>query len=148
MANIRIKVTDPGETEVFYMRVPNDVPVGDLRDAMVDSMELPLRGQRRRRLHYHLSVRNPDGNLDWLDENNTLEDSEVQDGDPLQLVKETLGDESPSSEKSQEPEVLTEGSGAVLEKLYSFEERVGEIENKLVEVAGAFDTISSITFDH
>ncbi len=88
MPNIKIEVRNPAETEKFTMAVPNDVPVGDLRDAIVDSMGLPLRGQGGRSLRYHLSVRDRDGNLEQLNENDSLEENEVQEEDELQLTVE------------------------------------------------------------
>ncbi len=88
MANIRIGVINPAETEKVTMQVPDDAAVGDLRDAIVDAMGLPLRGQNGRRLRYHLSGRDQQGNLERLDEDSTLEENEVQDGDALQLAVE------------------------------------------------------------
>jgi hypothetical protein len=90
MANITIGVINPAETEKVTMGVPNDVPVGYVTEAMVDNMGLPLRGQDGRRLRYHLSARDRDGNLERLDDKQTLEENEVGDRDMLQLTVEMV----------------------------------------------------------
>lgn len=90
MAPLRIGVINPTETEKVTMQVPNDVPVQDLREAMVERMDLPSRGQNGERMRYHLNVRNSEGKLERLNDRDTLEQSEVQDGDILQLTVEMV----------------------------------------------------------
>jgi hypothetical protein len=88
MTIITVGVINPAETEKVTMQVPDDVAVGDLRDAIVDQMGLPPRGQNGRRLQYHLSIRDSDGNLERLNESDTLEENEVGDGGVLQITVE------------------------------------------------------------
>lgn len=90
MANITIGVINPAETEKVTMQVPNDVPVGYVTEAMVEAMGLPVRVEDGRRLRYHLSARDQNGNLERLDDKQTLEENEVQDGDVLQLTVEMV----------------------------------------------------------
>jgi hypothetical protein len=90
MANITIGVVNPAETEKVTAQVPNDVAVGYITEAIVDRMGLPPRGQDGRRLRYHLSSRDRDGNLARLDDNQTLEENEVGDSDVLQLTVEMV----------------------------------------------------------
>jgi hypothetical protein len=102
MANITIGVVNPPETEKATAQVPNDVPVGRLTEAIVDSMGLPLRGQDGRRLRYHLSSRDRDGNLIRLNGNQSLKENEVGDGDVLQLTVEMVSDELDARPFAQE----------------------------------------------
>lgn len=90
MASLNVGVITPDETQKFTMQVPDDVPVQDLREAMVENMGLPSRGQYGERMRYHLNIRNPEGKLERLDDRDTLEQSEVQDGDVLQLTVEMV----------------------------------------------------------
>ncbi len=88
MPNIQIGVRNPAETEKVTMQAPDNVPVRDVTDAMVDSMGLPPRGQDGRRMRYHLSARDKDGKLRRLNDKQSLAENEVQDGDVLQLTVE------------------------------------------------------------
>jgi len=90
MASLRVAVINPAETEKVTMQVPNDIPVQDLRVAMVEHMGLPPRGQNGERMRYHLNVRNAEGKLERLNDRETLEQSDVQDGDILQLTVEMV----------------------------------------------------------
>jgi hypothetical protein len=92
---MRIGVVNPAETEKVTMQVPEDVPVRDITDALVDSMGLPLRGQDGQRLRYHLSGRDSDGRLRRLDNKDTLEENEVADGGVLQLTVEMVAGKLP-----------------------------------------------------
>ena len=88
--SIRVGVINPAETEKVTMQVPEDVAVQDLREAMVEQMGLPTRGQNGQRLRYHLNVRTEDGTLERLDDGASLEENEVQEGDVLQLTVEMV----------------------------------------------------------
>ncbi len=90
MPDIRIGVINPAETEKVTMQLPNDAPVADVTNAMVQAMNMPPVGQDGRRIRYHLSVRDHDGNLERLDEKRTLEENGVQDGSVLQLTVEMV----------------------------------------------------------
>ena len=90
MANITIGIINPAESEKATAQVPDDVPVGHLTEAIVDSMGLPVRGQDGRRLRYHLSTRDRDGNLERLNDNQSLEENEVGADDVLQLTVEMV----------------------------------------------------------
>jgi hypothetical protein len=90
MPTIQVGVINPSETEKFVMQVPDDVPVRDLQEAMVEQMNLPIRGNNGERLRYHLNVRNQDGNLERLDEHETLDENDVEAGDVLQLNVEMV----------------------------------------------------------
>ena len=87
---IRVGVINPAETEKVTMQVPEDVAVQDLREAMVEQMGLPTRGQNGQRLRYHLNVRTEEGTLERLDDGASLEENEVQEGDVLQLTVEMV----------------------------------------------------------
>lgn len=90
MAEITVGIINPTETEKTTVVVPNDVAVGSITEAMVDAMGLPPRGNNGRRLRYHLSERNEDGDLERLSEKETLEENEVGDGAVLQLTVEMV----------------------------------------------------------
>jgi hypothetical protein len=87
---ITVGVINPAETEKVTMRVPNDAPVADIRDAIVDAMDLPSRGQDGQRIRYRLAIRNEDGRLEQLNEKETLEEAEVGDGAILQITVEMV----------------------------------------------------------
>ena len=97
MAIITVGVVNPAETEKVTMQVPTDAPVGDLTDAMVEQMGLPLRAANGQRTRYHLGLRERDPNPNTprmnvrrLDDNRSLEQNGVQDGDALQLTVEMV----------------------------------------------------------
>jgi uncharacterized ubiquitin-like protein YukD len=85
---ITVGVINLAETEKVTMRIPNDAPVADIRDAIVDAMDLPSRGQDGRRIRYRLATRNEDGRLEQLNEKDTLEAAKVGNGDVLQVLVE------------------------------------------------------------
>jgi hypothetical protein len=86
MANIQIGVINPEETEKVTMQVPNDVPVRDVTEAIVELMKLPPQEQYGELLRYWLNRREPDGHLERLQDNLTLGENRVQGGDVLQLL--------------------------------------------------------------
>jgi hypothetical protein len=90
MPAIQVGVINPSETEKVVMQVPNDVPVRELQEAMVEQMGLPTRGNNGERLRYNLNVRNQNGTLDRLNDRETLEENEVDAGDILQLNVEMV----------------------------------------------------------
>jgi hypothetical protein len=90
MANINIGVIDPSQSSKTNMEVPNDTPVGDLTEAMVEAMGLPVTGSNGRPLRYQLSARGEDGRLTRLTENRTLEQNSVQQDTVLQLSVEMV----------------------------------------------------------
>lgn len=173
MADITIGIINPAETERVNIIVPNDVPVGQLTEAIVDAMGLPLRGQDGRRLRYHLNARDQNS-LEQLDNDAALDQNEVQDGGILQLTVEMTAGPIPSSFKdflleelgklkvriavlegasvspneSSKVGQVEDGSAltdntGVILKLGELEERIEALETKLVEVATMFNSIST-----
>lgn len=98
MPSIQVGVINPSETEKVTMQVPDDVPVRDLQDAMVEQMDLPTRGKNGERLRYHLSVVRKGEPLERLDNNETLQENNVQNGDVLQLTVEMVAGACKNSE--------------------------------------------------
>jgi hypothetical protein len=98
---VRIGVINPSESEKVTMDVPNDAVVRNLTDAIVDTMGLPLRGENGRRLRYHLSTRDSEGHLERLDENTTLDENQVDNGDVLQVTVEMTAGNLPAQTLKQ-----------------------------------------------
>jgi len=90
MAHITINVINPAETEKITMQVPDDVITRDLRKAIVTTIGLPIYDRNRKRLRYHLSLRDDNSRLERLDFRKTLAENEVCNGDTLQLTVEML----------------------------------------------------------
>lgn len=88
MSRITIAVVNPSETEKTTITVPDDVAVGDLTAAIVKELGLPQRGSNGRRLRYHVNLSDEEGNLEQLDESESLDENEVDDGSVLQLTVE------------------------------------------------------------
>ena len=95
MANIRIGVIDPAQSEKTNMEVPNDVAVGPLVEAMVEQMRLPTTGPNGRPNRYQLNLRQPDGRLTRLDDAQTLQQNGVQQDGVLQLTVEMVAGRQP-----------------------------------------------------
>ena len=89
MPTIQVGVINPTETEKFVMQVPDDVPVRDLQEAMVEQMNLPTRGNNGERLRYHLNVQRGE-TLDRLQDRETLDEAGVDAGDVLRLTVEMV----------------------------------------------------------
>jgi hypothetical protein len=90
MTAIRIGVINPAETEKVTMQVPDDVILRDLREAMVEQMGLPTSRSNGQPISYHLNIRADDGKLKRLEDEVTLGEIEVQEGDVLQLTVEMV----------------------------------------------------------
>ncbi len=90
MSSIAIGVISPSQSSKTSMEVPDDTPIGDLVESMVEAMELPVTSSSGRQLHYQLSVRGEDGRLNRLAENRTLEQSGVQQDAVLELSVEMV----------------------------------------------------------
>lgn len=90
MARIGIGVIDPSQSEKTNMEVPDDVRVEDLVEAMVEEMGLPVNGANGRPNRYQLNLRQANGHLTRLDENQTLGQNNVQAEATLQLTVEMV----------------------------------------------------------
>lgn len=90
MSVMRIGVIDVSQSEKTNMEVPDDVPVEDLVEAMVEAMGLPANGANGRPNRYQLNLRQPDGRLTRLDENQTLTQNGVQAEATLQMTVEMV----------------------------------------------------------
>jgi len=88
MSQIVIAVIDPSQSEKTNMEVPDDVDVRSLTEAMIEQMGMPTRGANGRRILYQLNLREEDGRLRRLDDNQTLAENGVQNDAVLQLITE------------------------------------------------------------
>lgn len=90
MADIRIGVIDPSQSEKTNMEAPDDVEVGRVVESMVEAMQLPTTGPNGRPNRYQLNLRQPDGRLTRLDAGQTLAQNGVQQDAVLQLTVEMV----------------------------------------------------------
>lgn len=88
MTAIRIAVIDPTKTEKVNMEVPDDVPVKDLLEAMIDTLKYPVIGARGRHLRYQLYVQRSNGQQELLEERDTLAQNAIDDGADLQIYQD------------------------------------------------------------
>lgn len=88
MPAIQVSVINPSETEKITMQVPNDAPIRDLREAMIEQIGLPTQGNSGQKLRYHLNIRNEDGTLERLNDQETLGEKDVKVGGLLQITLE------------------------------------------------------------
>lgn len=142
MAEITIGVIDPTETEKLTIRVPDDIPVGQLTDAMVENMKLPPFSLQEIRSHYRLCRdKNPDsGDLpDFFNEQDTLAGIGIVEGDILFLcVENRLSSlENKVSEATNDVQRATEN-------VYKLEENTSELQDVVKNLPKRIDGMNKI----
>jgi hypothetical protein len=90
MATIRIGVIDPSQSSKTTMEVPDDVPVDQLAEAMIEVMGLPSKDSSGKKLNYSLSLLTANESFERLTAKSTLSEIGVESGAVLQLSPEIV----------------------------------------------------------
>lgn len=84
MANINVTIVDSIGSTKRSAGIPGDVPVGKLTAALVRKMGLPATGTNGQPMSYYLNAVGG-AESQQLDENQTLTEAGVQEGDTLRI---------------------------------------------------------------